>query len=191
MHDLMILVPPLAGVGSGSHLRRLLVVVYLSRFAINVKGWHHKLLLVFVQRKGERFLVEYYLLLKPVVFIPQPSNLIICLFQGDGELAVLINQSLFIFFDMFQLPPGLVFPGFESASLFFLLSEVAVLLEEFKLTDEVADPVLQVHVFLFHLDEANLYFASHYPKLLHTVVPVKHRGQRVVVRSNEGLEFCS
>ena len=59
---------------------------------------------------------------------------------------------------MLKLPARLVFSLLKPSAIFLIFSEIIVLLEEFKLLDQISHPFFHVRVLLSDLDKGNFYF---------------------------------
>lgn len=65
------------------------------------------------------------------------------LFECKCHLAVFIDKSLFLTFDMFELSASLVFPNFESSAfLFVILRIIVVIVDVLDLLGEVLHALL-------------------------------------------------
>ena len=143
------------------------------------------------QRKWESFLIEEHLLLKFIDLISGRSDLIMRLFERIDHLTVFVNQPLLLLFDMFQLSPCLFLSLLKSSSILLLGCEIAVLLEELKLLDQVSSPLLNMNVLLPQLEEVDFNFVGNDLELLNTIFFIVHRCQGVLPFSNQILELVS
>ena len=143
------------------------------------------------QRKWESFLIEEDLLLQFIYFISGRSDLIMRLFERIDHLTVFVNQPLLLLFDMFQLSPCLFLSLLKPSSILLLGCEIAVLLEELKLLDQVSSPLLNMNVLLPQLEEVDFNFVGNDLELLNTIFFIVHRCQGVLPFSNQILELVS